>query len=153
MTGFKWSEYWFANQGQFKNPPSCGCILWAFIRGRSLVYIASKYGHLAIVQWLVSHGADIGWQARVSKSTPLHVAGFFGHPSVVRFLVTVECRENIRNHRIALSTQFIADSVAVFSRHSSLGVPAHPLFSVRQSVIWKWFAMTLNTKTTRHPHE
>ena len=56
------------------------------VKGRSLLYLASRNGHLTVVRWLVSNGANTDLQIRDSLRTPLHAAAFYGHLSVVALL-------------------------------------------------------------------
>lgn len=42
--------------------------------GRTPLYVASKFGHLDIVRYLIDQGADINIQTIDEFSTPLHIA-------------------------------------------------------------------------------
>jgi ankyrin repeat protein len=63
----------------------------AFLKGADItscnkwaVQLASKNGHLKVVQWLVSQGANI----RACNNLPLHLASKNGHYEVVKYLVS-----------------------------------------------------------------
>ena len=58
-------------------------------KGRSLLHLACEHGHINMVRWLVSLGADVnmsGYYYR--KFTPLSLAVLNNHPSIVSALVS-----------------------------------------------------------------
>lgn len=67
--------------------------------GRTPLYVASKYGHVNIVQLLIQHGADINIQTLDERSTPLHIAIKNGKRDVVRELLTHNPNLTLRNYR------------------------------------------------------
>eukprot|EP01012_Entosiphon_sulcatum_P048594 TRINITY_DN6708_c0_g2_i2.p1 TRINITY_DN6708_c0_g2~~TRINITY_DN6708_c0_g2_i2.p1 ORF type:complete len:470 (+),score=89.07 TRINITY_DN6708_c0_g2_i2:455-1864(+) len=57
-------------------------------RGCSLLYTASRAGHVEIVRFLVDSGASLDRQNKENASTPLHGAAFGGHWQVVDILLS-----------------------------------------------------------------
>eukprot|EP01124_Arcella_intermedia_P031172 TRINITY_DN6977_c0_g1_i10.p1 TRINITY_DN6977_c0_g1~~TRINITY_DN6977_c0_g1_i10.p1 ORF type:complete len:802 (-),score=123.03 TRINITY_DN6977_c0_g1_i10:405-2810(-) len=53
---------------------------------RTLLYVASKHGHLELVDYLVQQRAQVNCTQN-RNSTPLHAAAYFGHPLVVAYLL------------------------------------------------------------------
>jgi len=68
--------------------------------GYSLLYIACRSGFYDVVKMLLKHGVDVNTQkgASTSGSTPLHVAGFYGHVPVVSLLLKCGADPTIRNN-------------------------------------------------------
>jgi ankyrin repeat protein len=54
--------------------------------GESLLHVASKYGHIATVQYLCEHGAALDWQDK-NGNTALHVAAEVGSQEICRILL------------------------------------------------------------------
>ena len=63
------------------------------------LHLASQYGHIAVVQCLINHGADIDSKTK-EKFTPLHKSARNGHLNVVQFLVTHGADINARDNNI-----------------------------------------------------
>lgn len=55
-------------------------------RGYSLLHKAAYNGHLNLLEYLISQGADINAKSG-SGSTPMHGAAFYGHPEIVIVLL------------------------------------------------------------------
>lgn len=50
------------------------------------IVVAAQNDHVAVVQYLVQHGADKD-KANIAGKTPLHVAALNGHMEMVQYLV------------------------------------------------------------------
>lgn len=55
-------------------------------QGKTALHEAARWGHVHVVEYLVSQGADIH-ATTVEGSTPLHLAARFGQDNVVEWLV------------------------------------------------------------------
>ena len=55
--------------------------------GYTSLHFASLYGHLSIVQYLISQGANIESEVN-NRYTPLHFASLYGHLSIVQYLIS-----------------------------------------------------------------
>ena len=64
--------------------------------GRTLLYFACKSGFNDMVETLLREGADVNKIQR-DKNTPLHVAAFYDHRSVIRLLLDYGARTDIKN--------------------------------------------------------
>eukprot|EP00660_Eupelagonema_oceanica_P004099 gene4099-18219_t len=52
--------------------------------GSTLLYTASRFGHIDCVRWLIAQGAEIDRENEAENaSTPLHGAAFGGHLAIV----------------------------------------------------------------------
>jgi ankyrin repeat protein len=56
--------------------------------GWTPLHYACAHEHLAMVEFLVSKGADVNATDRILESTPLHLASFKGHLAMVELLVS-----------------------------------------------------------------
>ena len=54
----------------------------------SVLLTAAENGHLGIVEYTISHGADVNWTRTQFNSLPLSEAAENGHIDVVRYLVS-----------------------------------------------------------------
>ncbi|KAK4004978.1 hypothetical protein OUZ56_006704 [Daphnia magna] len=78
--------------------------------GYSSLHYASRAGHLKVVKYLVTHGADVNLPTRSNQSSPLHRASQQGHLAVVKFLLDRGADSGLRDidgctplHRAALA--------------------------------------------------
>lgn len=55
--------------------------------GYSSLHYASRAGHLEIVEYLVTNGANVNLLTRSNQSSPLHRASKQGHTAVVSYLL------------------------------------------------------------------
>ena len=115
-------------------------------KGRSLLYLASRNGHLRVVLWLVCNGANTNLKIKDSLSTPLHAAAFYGHPLVVRFLVTAEWQKDILNkYRLTTALrESKTDDIRRFIKEPTRGdagrftVPKQVVYSFDDNVKKAW---------------
>jgi ankyrin repeat protein len=83
-----WFYYHFGNKSTSEIDPS----------GTSLLYYACRYGRHSVAKWLLQYGANPDIQMKVApKSTPLHVAKYRGHLSIVELLLEYGADVNIKN--------------------------------------------------------
>ena len=59
--------------------------------------VASQYGHLHIVKYLVEHGAHVN--SEINGLSPLSLAAKYGHLDTVRYLVENGANIHLYNHR------------------------------------------------------
>ncbi len=52
-----------------------------------LFYLASEYGHLKIIQFLLLNGAKVNFTSGIYNKTPLHIASQYGHLNIVQYLL------------------------------------------------------------------
>ena len=64
--------------------------------GRTLLYFACKSGFDDMVETLLREGANVNKIQR-DKNTPLHVAAFYDHRSVIQLLLDYGARTDIKN--------------------------------------------------------
>jgi len=104
----------------------------------TLLHTAAAEGHASVVQWLVSHRADVNSCARGSRARALHVAASQGHEAVVEWLllararVTDEARGRLQPMHLAAhggNTKVVAHllsaSGSVVARAADGGHPLH----------------------------
>ena len=53
----------------------------------SPLHVAAEKGHLQVVEYLASNGADVNLPDGYHKHTPIMIASFGGHLDVVKFLL------------------------------------------------------------------
>ena len=56
-------------------------------KGRTPLFVASRYGHSAVVRFLVEQGADMEKAGKDDNWTPLMTASYYGHEEVVWYLL------------------------------------------------------------------
>ncbi|CAF1440298.1 unnamed protein product [Adineta ricciae] len=66
-------------------------------RGTSLLYIACRFGQIAVAEWLLDNGANINAQTKDARSTPLHGAAYYNHLSTVELLLSRGADTSIKN--------------------------------------------------------
>jgi len=68
------------------------------------LHFSSRYGHLSVVEYLVSQKADINAQVHgIDFGTPLHWAVFYSHLSVVEYLVNQKADINSKDKGVEFS--------------------------------------------------
>jgi ankyrin repeat protein len=65
--------------------------------GCTLLYSAARYGNVDALRQLIQRCAHVDSQLSRAKSTPLHVAAFYGHASAVSFLLDCNANWQLRN--------------------------------------------------------
>ena len=67
-------------------------------RGANVLYLACRYGHRSLAEWLIKHKAKVNAELNdKSRSTPLHGAVFHNHLLIVELLIAHGADVNIRN--------------------------------------------------------
>ena len=51
------------------------------------LHVATRYGHLAIVQNLIRAGSEINFEGWISEFGALQIAAFYGHLEIAKFLI------------------------------------------------------------------
>lgn len=76
--------------------------------GYSSLHYASRAGHLDVVKYLVSQGANVNLGTRANHTTPIHRASQQGHLSIVKYLLehgadvhVLDCRGKTALHLAA----------------------------------------------------
>lgn len=64
---------------------------------RSLLYIATRNGHVKICEYLINKGLEIN-DIQGTGSTPLHGAAYYGQTNVVKLLLNFGAKTNIKNN-------------------------------------------------------
>ncbi len=66
--------------------------------GLTALHVASRYGRLKIVEWLINHRVSVNCRSAVGW-TPLHLASWYNHPEVMKYLLSRGAEINAKNNR------------------------------------------------------
>lgn len=66
--------------------------------GRKYLMLASSYGHVELVEFMLKNGAEPGPYVRKNLDTPLHYAAGGGHLEVMQILLDAEADVNARDN-------------------------------------------------------
>ncbi|XP_013419676.1 ankyrin repeat domain-containing protein 39-like [Lingula anatina] len=63
--------------------------------GYTALHYASRNGHLAVCELLLTSGASVNVQTRAGAATPLHRAAYCGHQDILQLLMKYGAREDM----------------------------------------------------------
>lgn len=64
----------------------------------SAIHEAAQYGHVEILEWLITHGADVNDQRNDHRASPLQCAAFMGQVETARTLVAAGANPHVKGY-------------------------------------------------------